>query len=880
MYRRIKRILIYFISILVVLVGLVTALTFIFKNDITSFFLNELNKRLQTEIKVKNVDFSVLRKFPYASIEFNEISSKASPNYGKSGVDVSADTLFKFKSLFLEFSIYDLLTKNFKISKVHALKGYLNIARDRSGNLNYLIWKTSSNTDTSNFKIKLQNVKLTDVSISYFDFKAPKQLSAFISNCQIRCNLSSLINEFSSRFDGRIINFQFENQKIITNKDVNCSVNLKLTNDALKLENTSLTIARNNFNIDGIYNSKHSSETKFNIICKKINIENTLLLLPQKMRMPFENYNIKGNLSINASLNFSKLNVPLIDLNFSPVQSSISFEYNKIRLSELDFAGNFYSQLSDSMGITNIKINNIKGKIDADHFEGSVSILKSGTSTFEIKWKGNSTLNTLNKLIHNDTLKYFTGNFNGNLEIKGDLRNHDSLTKYNFAHFDYTGEINLDGIRILKPEVLLGISDVSGKFKIDKDILVEKSNIIYKENNLTGSGRITNFLPWLLTENETLAIQGDIQSQSFNLDKVIAKSTASKNDTSVTQFPDKLLLTLEVKFNEFYSGKFKAVNVAGKITYKPKLFDLRSLYFETMEGNLTGSAILLQKPDNHFIFRTQALLDKINISTLFSTFNNFGQTLIDYKNIKGKISGLTNFSSEWSNSFSVLSPSILVDGTYKIENGELIEYEPLNGLSKYINVEELKHIYFSTLQNDIFIRNRVITIPQMDIKSANFDIVGSGIHDFDNNFTYKIKVLLSESLYKKAKKSKDQMDEFGVLETEGTRKISLPLTIKGNINDYKVSYDAKQAAVNMIQNLKNEKKQLKALLNQEFGLFKKDSINKLKQEPKKKNNILIEFDNENYQSGKKTDQVIKPQSIRQKDAKNNKDTSKIKIDFQ
>jgi hypothetical protein len=260
----------------------------------------------------------------------------------------------------------------------------------------------------------------------------------------------------------------------------------------------------------------------------------------------------------------------------------------------------------------------------------------------------------------------------------------------------------------------------------------------------------------------------------------------------------------------------------------------------------------------------------------------FKSRIIDYKNIKGKISGLTNFSSEWNNSFSILSPSVLVDGSFKIENGELIEFEPLNGLSRYINVEELKHIYFSTLQNDIFIRNRVITIPQMDIKAANFDVNGYGTHDFDNNFNYKIKVILSESLYKKARKSKNQMDEFGILETEGNRKISLPLTIKGNINDYKVSYDAKQAAVNMFQNIKNEKKKLRSILNEEFGLFKKDSINSFsKEKEKKKNeNILIEFDNENYQSGKKTDQVIGPKSTRLKEVKNNKDTSHLKVDFQ
>ena len=78
-------------------------------------------------------------------------------------------------------------------------------------------------------------------------------------------------------------------------------------------------------------------------------------------------------------------------------------------------------------------------------------------------------------------------------------------------------------------------------------------------------------------------------------------------------------------------------------------------------------------------------------------------------------------------------------------------------------------------------------------------------------------------------------------------KSHFPLTIKGNIDNYKISYDPKQAAANMMQNLKNEKMQLRTLLNEEFGIFKKDSLSIVKKEKKKEDNILIEFENEKYQ---------------------------------
>jgi hypothetical protein len=880
MFKRIIRYLIYSISVLVFLFCLAAALSIVFKDRITSFLLNELNKRLQTEIKVKSVDFSIMKKFPYASLEFKSVYAKGSTNCLSNDIHVSNDTLFKFQSLFLEFSIYDLFSKKYVISKIHAINGTIDIARDEEGNFNYLIWKNVPASDTNKLTIKLRNVKLTNIKLSFSDCKYPKQITLDLNSCLINCSLSAPNYEFSSRFNGKIDNIQFDSVQFKSKNAITGAINLNILAEKTILENSVIKIAGNTFSLNGIFDSKIKSESKLNFKTANINIENALFLLPERIREPYSKLNLKGNLALSGTVNYSKLNSPELELSFRSIKSLFSFDYANITFSSLNLNGTWYLNSSDSSFTNKIIIKHVTGKIDGDQFEGAVSIIKSNSYIFDVNWIGNSSFNLLNKLISNDTLKQISGNFNGHLAIKGNVKSFNSITKSDFAHFLYKGELNLGEIKILKPELLLNISDFKGKLIIDKDVIIDNAIINYKENLLSGSGRIENFLPWLLTSNQTLRVHGDLKSKLFNLNKVLSKNTHGNIDTSSNQFPDFLNLELEIKFNEFISGKFRAQNVAGKITYKPRLFDLRSLYFETMEGNLTGSAIFLQKPDDHFIFKTQTLLDKVNITELFSTFDNFGQSVIDSGNIKGKISGVTNFSSEWNNSLSIIPSTIIVDGAFKIENGELIEYEPLKGLSRFINVEELKHIYFSTLQNNIFIRNRKITIPQMEVNSTNFDLIASGTHDFDNNFNYKIKVRLSEALYKRAKKSQNQMDEYGIIETEGSRKISLPLTVKGNIDNYKISYDTKQAAVNMMQNLKNEKQQLKSLLNEEFGLFKNDSINIMKKGYNKKDNFLIEWDNENYQAGKKKDVKSKLKTPKLKGIKESKDTSKIKIQFE
>jgi hypothetical protein len=144
-------------------------------------------------------------------------------------------------------------------------------------------------------------------------------------------------------------------------------------------------------------------------------------------------------------------------------------------------------------------------------------------------------------------------------------------------------------------------------------------------------------------------------------------------------------------------------------------------------------------------------------------------------------------------------------------------------LSRFIEIEELENIKFSTLTNEIFIRNNEVVIPKMDIASTAADITASGVHGFSKNFTYKVKIAMSELRSKKSEKLQEQKSEFGVIEDDGLGKVYIYLIIDGTPEETNIKYDRREAIQSVRENLKEEKNKLKKLLNEEFGLFKRDS---------------------------------------------------------
>src|SRR5207253_6309188 len=111
---------------------------------------------------------------------------------------------------------------------------------------------------------------------------------------------------------------------------------------------------------------------------------------------------------------------------------------------------------------------------------------------------------------------------------------------------------------------------------------------------------------------------------------------------------------------------------------------------------------------------------------------NFGQTTLQDKHIKGTLTATLDFSGSWSNQLVADQKSLRASSTLIIDRGELIGFQPLLSLSRFVEVEELQHIKFSSLQSSVQIENKVISIPRTTIRNSVLNLDVWGTHDFDS----------------------------------------------------------------------------------------------------------------------------------------------------
>jgi hypothetical protein len=842
-----KYLVLSLLALIFIIISSGIVIAYFFQDEVAQYAIKELNKHLATEIKTEKVKFSVLKRFPNASLEFQNIVAKStsglrSEDFGK----VSTDTLFQARSLFLEFNIISLFNKNYTIKSILMSNGKINLFIDKQGKVNYKFWKPSSDTVASRFSIKLKSIKLDHVQFLYHDVNHDFLLGAFISKGKLQGDFNEKEVDIVANISSKIGKLSIAKFEYINKKDVTIGCNIRVANNKMSISNGIVGISKTDLNVNGSILFLAETAVDLRINGKDIAIANFEKQFPSKIREYYTNYENRGKLDFEMKINgkFGNSSYPHLETTFKITDGQLNRMGSNMKLDDIELSGQFSNGTNNSKASSVLSITHFNGKLKGNSIDGSGKLTDLDNTSIQLNLKSKLDLAALHELVKLDTIQSISGIANADISLEGKLSLIQDFSLKNFSELHVTGNFDLHGINLLLKGYPNEFTNINGKLLLKNDMSLENLSFKIAGNDFLVNGKVSNAVNYLISSDQDVFVDANVISQKLDLNTFKSSATQKSKQAFPISiiFPERVFINFGFEVGNFSANKFKAKNFQGNMCYKPKMFTLKSVSLETMTGKFTGNGAIVQKMDKGFLVQCQSKLHHIDINKLFYTFDNFGQTFILDKHLKGNISGSVNFSSEWTANMSLIPDKIVAESTVDISNGELIDFKPLMGLSKYINMTELMDIKFSNLKNEIYIKDSKVIIPQMDISSSALNISGSGIQQFDGHFSYKITLILNEILAKKFKSKKVEKDEFDNVEDDGLGKIKLYYSIDGTADDLKVKLDLKKSRDVTLEKMKNEKKQLKALLHDEFGLFKKDSTLNGDNKDKKAKKFKVQWD--------------------------------------
>lgn len=837
-----------FIAFVVILFSLFLiaagGLAYFYQDEVKGYVIAELNKQLNTEIIVdgKNIDFTIIKSFPFASIDFKDIKALDATE------DKKKDTLFTAHKISLQFNIVDIFYKNYHVKKIEVDDGDIDIRIDKKGKDNYHFWKSTPETDTSKFSFDLEEIVLNNVQFSYKNYKSKQNINLLVNKSSLSGKFSESTYSLETESDLFINKIKLDGITYLRKKNTKAKIALYVDNTIMsyKIQNGKIQIEDLFFELTGnVLESQANDELIINLGIRgeDMNIRSVLSIIPDQYKERINDYESTGDFYFDAVVKgaLSDTKTPFIEAEFGMKNADITHVKNNITLHNVNLKGHYTNGNKNNSETSVLEIIPFSASIDQGSISGELSIRDFNDPFIESKIKADLSLEEIQKFIKVDTIESITGKLKMDAVFNGKWKRMNTSTSENFTA---SGNLLISDMNIKLKNNPLIFNNIHGDFNFDNnDLMVNilKGNV--SESDFEMKGTFKNSFGFLLKENQDITIEANLYSKYINLNEILANKEEDTKSTShyKLKFSEHINVKLNSEIEHISFRKFDAKNISGIIILKDKKMMADPIKFSTMNGNITMSGLVDGSDSAKILLTCISDVNKINVTQLFTVFENFTQSYVTDQNIKGIITAKVQFSS-------VLDPELTMDMTklyagidMTIENGELNNVESMKSLSRFIELKELSNIRFATLKNSFEIKNNTLSFPKMEIKSSALDIILSGTHTYDNEINYKIKLSMNELLSKKAKKAKKANDEFGEVADDGLGRTNIFLSMTGTVDNPIIKYDTKEAIQHIKQELKDEKRTLKTLLKEEFGLFKKDSTlnNKTKKED---NKFIIQWD--------------------------------------
>ena len=812
-----KKVLKWFgISILLILAVLI-ALPFIFKDKLIEVVKTEVNNSVNATIEWGDFDLTLFSSFPDFKFDIQDVSVTGINEF--EGVNLA-----KIKNTSIDLDLMSVINGGkIKIKSIEINEPDLNFIINKDSLANYDIAKgieeeTSEieSTEATTYEIGLKNLVITNAHINYQD--AIAQMSSEVKGMNLELSGDFTQDVFDAKTKTTIKELTFTDGLVSylnkTNVDLVANVLIdKFTKYTLQENNLKLNELEVGF--DGwieMLDEKMDMNLTFN--SKRTDFKSILSLVPAVYLTDFKDIKTKGNLALNGNMKGTLEGENYPEFNLNMAIDNGYFKYPDLPNSADNI--NIKTNISHSQGdLDKMKIDISKFHLElADNpIDGNLKMSTPMSDPFiQSNIKADIDLDKMKTVIPMGEKEKLNGSIHADLNLAGKM---SSVTNEQYQDFKAEGELTVK-------EMLYVSADLPYDVNVNNMIMdfspqhVDLKDLDTKigQSDIKAKGKIVNIFPYMFN-NEVLKGNVSITSNKLDLDDLmgpesetdetaIAEADSSYGVIAVPAFYD-LSMTTDIK-ELIYDG-LTISNVKGKVAVKDQIADLSNVSMDMLEGNvLLNGSYNTQKenPVVNFDYKVK----NVDIEKTAAYFSSFETIAPIAKYCKGKISTNLNVSSMLDQNMSPIYNTI--NGAGGLMSNDLVVsgIKSLKKIADILKMDQLSSQKLNNLKMAFQFKNGRAEVNPFNIKLAGMATEIKGSTGFDQTVDYKLKMQVpKEKLGNKANEIAAGI--LGKINSKGAS-LNLPaiipvnFAIGGTVTKPIIKSDLGDQAKNMVTDLKNK----------------------------------------------------------------------------
>ncbi|WP_297332740.1 AsmA-like C-terminal region-containing protein [Flavobacterium sp.] len=819
----VKKILKWTGILLLVLIILLAAAPFIFKDKIKSMVAKAINEQVDATVAFEDVSLSLFRDFPMASVQIEKLSVLNKAPF-------EGDTLVYMGEVNLSMSLKELFKSEGEPMSLEYLAtkdGVVNILFNENGLGNFDIALKNQDekpadeaSESKPFALNMKDYKVENLRFRYFDARS-----------KINMVIDSLYHEGHGNFEQSKLDLDTETTAYLTldMDKANYMRNVKLKLDAvlgLDLENSIYTFKENKafinkmpLEFDGSVALKEDGQL-INLTFKTptSSFSNFLALIPQAYAGSIESVKTEGDFTINGRVNGMNSDTTVPKFNIAIASNNASFKYPDLPKSVQDII--IDTKIINETGILNdtyVNLDKLSFRIDRDVFDARATI-KNVVENALVKadLKGTINLGSLGQAYPVDVDVPLTGILKADVSTKFDMQ---AVEKSEYEKIDNRGSISISGVTysgdaLPKP---VKIAQASLQFNPSR-VNLSQFTATTGASDMALSGTLDNFYGFMF-KDQVLKGNFSMKSDKLVVSDFMAPEPATKPaETKTTEtkpsagtgesvkIPAFLDCTITTQANTVIYDNLNMKNVSGKMIIKDEAVNIQNLKTNMFEGLITANGTVSTKGKVP-VFKMDLGLNKVDIPQAFTQITMLKSIAPIAEVITGRLNTDISVSGnldpkEMTPDLKTLTGSLagqLLNTGVKADNSKLLS--TLDSNVKFIDFDKLK---LDNLKANMTFNDGKVNIKPIDFKYQDIPIQVSGQHGFDQSMSYNVTFDVPAKYL-----GNDVNKLLNSLGSAEASKISVPVTavLTGSFNNPEVSTDLSKTVTTLTQQLVQQQKE-------------------------------------------------------------------------
>lgn len=751
--------------VLACLLGVLIVVPIAFQGKIKEIVISEGNKLLNAEFGFDDLDISLLREFPKASVGLEGFWLK--------GVgDFAADTLVRAGDAEVAVNVMSIFgNSGFDITKILLKDTYVKAIVLEDGRPNWDVMKPSDeeeeeDTTASSFRILLKKVTVDNLNIIYDDHEGGMYADIADFNATCSGDMAADNTLFDLQASIAALTFRMDGVPLLSKvrMEADLNVDADLANSKFTLKENTLSINAIRAAIDGWVAMPEGAPMDMDIKLNTsdINFKEILSLIPAIYAKDFADLKAEGNVNLQAyakgklegdsivpqfeaalKVKDGNFRYPALPAGIDDIQvlAKVSNPGGDIDLTEVDVEQFSLQMLDNPFSITA----QVKTPISDPDFAVAV---KGTLDLGEVK-----NVYPLEDMALNGVLK-------ANMSLGGRL---SYLDNEQYERFAANGDISLRNMQLQ----MEGIPEV----KIEKSTLsftprylnLSETQVLIGENDLTADCRFENYMAFAL-KGKTLKGQLNLKSRHMNLndfmggDEEAAEEQPTEQEDTATEaeeeggvivVPENIDFNMNVDMAEIIFNEINLRDLKGRLKVKDGTADMSNLSANTMGGSvvINGAYSTAQNPNEPELDAAFAL-NGLSFAQTFKELALVQKMAPIFENLGGNFSGKIVVDTKLDSVMSPQLSTLTASGSLNTRDLNLSGVDIIDKIADATKREELKDITVKDLNVDFTIKDGRIATKPFDIKMGNTTLSLNGTTGLDQTIDYAGKLKLPEGAAK------------------------------------------------------------------------------------------------------------------------------------